>query len=545
MLDLSMLFWNKDLFKEAGLDPEKAPANLAEFAEAAKAIQALNKPGVYGTATGLNCGGCLVFTWFPSHLGRRRGGHERRRHRVAARQRHRQGGLLAPGRTCGSPAPCCPSSKDEAGPTWTAGFTEGKVGLDVLPGDAALRRPPFDVGVAGIPGPEGGASTFVGGDGIGVSKDSKKAAQAWNFLQLDDVRGRPGRACWRRTTTWSRAPTWRTTSTPTKDPRLVTINEVAGKGDTPVALNFQQAFNAPNSPWLTLVRNAVLGDGDVRRRGQRRDHRGARAVVARRAGRRADARRAPPAHRPRRQASRMTGHASPPRGRTDAGDAVGRDAPVADAAPSAPRRAHAAGSTPLPTALFVLLPVRRCRCCSCCRCRRPTGRCSAATRAELPGELHEGGRQPVLLATRSCSPLKYTVLATILLLALGLGLALLVQESTRWKGLLRTSFLVPSALGLASASLLFYVLYSPIAGPFADLMAALGLHVPRHARRRPCGRRCSSSSGATPGFYMLLMLVGPAGHPRRRLRGGPHRRRHPLADVPAASRSRCCGRRSR
>ena len=46
-----------------------------------------------------------------------------------------------------------------------------------------------------------------------------------------------------------------------KDPRLITINEVAGKGDTPVSLNFQQAFNAPNSPWLTLVRNAVLGDG--------------------------------------------------------------------------------------------------------------------------------------------------------------------------------------------------------------------------------------------------------------------------------------------
>ena len=61
-----------------------------------------------------------------------------------------------------------------------------------------------------------------------------------------------------------------------KDPRLVTINEVAGPdGDTPVALNFQQAFNAPSSPWLTLVRNAVLGDGDVGRRRQRRDHRGA------------------------------------------------------------------------------------------------------------------------------------------------------------------------------------------------------------------------------------------------------------------------------
>ena len=46
------------------------------------------------------------------------------------------------------------------------------------------------------------------------------------------------------------------------DPRLVTINEVASQGDTPVALNFQQAFNAPGSPWLTLVRNAVLNGDD-------------------------------------------------------------------------------------------------------------------------------------------------------------------------------------------------------------------------------------------------------------------------------------------
>jgi multiple sugar transport system substrate-binding protein len=46
-----------------------------------------------------------------------------------------------------------------------------------------------------------------------------------------------------------------------EDPRLVTINEVAAEGETPVAINFQQAFNATNSPWLTLVRDAVLGDG--------------------------------------------------------------------------------------------------------------------------------------------------------------------------------------------------------------------------------------------------------------------------------------------
>jgi multiple sugar transport system permease protein len=103
--------------------------------------------------------------------------------------------------------------------------------------------------------------------------------------------------------------------------------------------------------------------------------------------------------------------------------------------------------------------------------------------------------------------LKYTVLATVLLIGLGLGLALLVQESTRWKGLLRTSFLVPSALGLASASLLFYVLYSPYAGPFADLTNALGftfLGTPDAA----LWSTLFLIVWRYAGFYMLLMLVG-------------------------------------
>ena len=46
-----------------------------------------------------------------------------------------------------------------------------------------------------------------------------------------------------------------------KDPRVVAINKIAASGKTPISANFQQAFNATNSPWLTLVRNAVFGDG--------------------------------------------------------------------------------------------------------------------------------------------------------------------------------------------------------------------------------------------------------------------------------------------
>jgi multiple sugar transport system permease protein len=106
--------------------------------------------------------------------------------------------------------------------------------------------------------------------------------------------------------------------------------------------------------------------------------------------------------------------------------------------------------------------------------------------------------------------LKYTVLTTIILLALSLGLAMLVQESTRWKGFLRTAFLVPSALGLASASLLFYVLYSPIAGPFAELMKSWGFTF----LGTPDGALWSTIFLIVwryAGFYMLLMLVGLQG----------------------------------
>ena len=258
VLDLSMMFWNKELFAEAGLDPEVAPANLQEFADAAKAIQALNKPDTYGTATGLNCGGCLVFTWFPSVWA---DGEE-----VLSDDGTES--LLASDtaksvydtwKDLWDSGAVLPSSQDEAGPTWTAGFTEGKVGLMFYPA-TLLSSTPFEAGVAGIPGPEGGASTFVGGDGIGISKDSEKAAQAWNFLNWMMSEDAQVGVLAKNHDVVSRADL-SSNEYSDSDPRLVEINEVAGAGDTPVALNFQQAFNAPNSPWLTLVRNAVLGDG--------------------------------------------------------------------------------------------------------------------------------------------------------------------------------------------------------------------------------------------------------------------------------------------
>ncbi|MFD6094468.1 MULTISPECIES: carbohydrate ABC transporter permease [Oerskovia] len=108
--------------------------------------------------------------------------------------------------------------------------------------------------------------------------------------------------------------------------------------------------------------------------------------------------------------------------------------------------------------------------------------------------------------------LKYTVIATVLLLGLGLGMALLVQESTRWKGFLRTAFLVPSALGLASASLLFYALYSPQSGPISPFLEKLGLvDEPISFLGTPTAALWSTVFLIVwrfAGFYMLLLLVG-------------------------------------
>lgn len=259
VLDLSVIFYNKDLYKKAGLDPEQGPTTLAEFADQAKKVDALGN-GVDGTYFGGNCGGCLVFTWFPMIWAAgeevlNEDGTESLLDSDTAQQVYStwkdldQSGAIGAG------------SKDETGATWVAGFQQGKIG--VMPYPATLLSTAdqtVDVGVTPIPGPDGGESTFVGGDGIGISKDSDHEAQAWNFmswLMSEDaqveVLAKDGDVTSRTDLAENKYAM--------KDPRVVAINKVASVGKTPIAKNFQQAFNAPNSPWVSLVRDQVYGDG--------------------------------------------------------------------------------------------------------------------------------------------------------------------------------------------------------------------------------------------------------------------------------------------
>lgn len=106
----------------------------------------------------------------------------------------------------------------------------------------------------------------------------------------------------------------------------------------------------------------------------------------------------------------------------------------------------------------------------------------------------------------------YTVLVTILLIGLGLGLALLVQESGRWTGFLRTAFLLPVALGLASASLLAWGLYSPAIGPINPMLQMAGIiEQPLSFFGSPFAALMSTSLLIVwkyAGLYMLILLVG-------------------------------------
>ncbi|TDC80256.1 ABC transporter substrate-binding protein [Streptomyces hainanensis] len=258
-LDLSVLFYNRELYRQAGLDPDRPPTTLAEWDEQARAVDALGGD-VDGTFFGGNCGGCGVFTWWPSiwaagaEVMNEDGTEADLDSDVARRVYDTYRGWAADDIAAAG-------ARDETGTTWTGVFPEGRIGVMPMPSTTlGLMPDDLDFGVAPIPGPDGGASTFVGGDAIGVAATSDSPDQAWHFLrwslgdeaQLDVVAA--GGDVVARTDLAANEHS-------AADPRMVTINELVAEGRTPYSLRFGQTFNDPNGPWLALMRDAVFGDG--------------------------------------------------------------------------------------------------------------------------------------------------------------------------------------------------------------------------------------------------------------------------------------------
>ncbi len=262
-IDLAALFYNKALFIQAGLDGDKPPASLRELHEFATRLNGLGG-GVHGFNFGGACPDCMFATSWPmiwasgskvlNDDGTAAMLNSSDATRVFELYRRMYAEGLAPR-----------SARNESGPSWTQAFSEGLVGIQPM-GATALRNieeaSQLQVGVAAIPGLEGGASSFVGGDVLGISSNTRHTDQAWDFIawtlseqaQVEVVAK-------------NRYVTVRSDLDGNvyaqQDPRLVTFTQLARKGQTPYAVAFGKTFNDPNGPWISAVADAVFGTGDV------------------------------------------------------------------------------------------------------------------------------------------------------------------------------------------------------------------------------------------------------------------------------------------
>jgi multiple sugar transport system substrate-binding protein len=263
--DLSVLWYNKKLFTQAGLDPNKPPTSFAEMLADATKINALGN-GISGFSFAGDCQGCLGFVMEPhlfavkNQLIRGPIGHQT----IAIANNAPLKQMLQMYSTIWAQKLAPANDQTDSGPTWGADFETGKIGL--LPGPygfyPAIKKAGIiaDVGVAALPGPTGGYSTFDGGDDFVIPSGAKNASGAWEFIQwmlqtpqqqqYPDLGYTPVR-------TDVLTPAYKA-----KNPYNAVALQALARGSAPVTTIYDAAFNEPNSPWFQMFSQAVY-KGDV------------------------------------------------------------------------------------------------------------------------------------------------------------------------------------------------------------------------------------------------------------------------------------------
>ena len=262
--DVSILLYNKDLFKKAGLDPNKPPTSLDEIHADAKKIRAVSSD-VYGYYFSGSCPGCNIFTMAPMMWA------------SGAKLLPKEAGdpiLQGPGikETLGmfhdmwTEGLIPPDAQSDTGNNFTAVFETGKVGMQGAGGFAisTLKKnhPEIDFGIAVLPGvKQGEASSFVGGDVIAIPKGSKHPDVALQFIkwELTDQAQLEGLAK-------NLVLPSRTDLADNKyfqaDPRYITTAKAVGIGQVPWVFHFNDMVNSDASPWIGMIQTAIF-DGKI------------------------------------------------------------------------------------------------------------------------------------------------------------------------------------------------------------------------------------------------------------------------------------------
>jgi ABC-type glycerol-3-phosphate transport system substrate-binding protein len=178
----ALMYYNKDMFKAAGLDPEKPPVTWDEFLAYGKK---LTKGGKYGTAVWLGKGDavqCMTDAFTFSGGGKIVSDDGKKAllnspEGVAALNFWKACAQISPPGTVGR-------DEEEAFKLFTAGqvgmFFYGEWGQDSI----AARAPNMNYGVANLPKPANGTSigTF-GGFNLGINAKCKNKDLAWEFIK--------------------------------------------------------------------------------------------------------------------------------------------------------------------------------------------------------------------------------------------------------------------------------------------------------------------------------------------------------------------------
>jgi multiple sugar transport system substrate-binding protein len=258
--DMSVLWYNKTLFRKAGLNPGQPPANFAQILADAKKIRALG-PSDYGLSFAGDCPGCLTFTIMPNvYAGggdvlNGAGGHQSAT--VAGNKPLSAALTLYHQLWAEHLVP--PADQTQNGSTWGKDFLTGKIGM--LPAGygavATGASPSFlsQVAIAPLPGPDGGYSTYDGGANFGIPAGAKNPAGAWEFVkyalslpaqQLNPVGGiEPVRSD-------AITPAFRA-----KYPLVAQIASYLSHGQAPYTVAHDALFNLVSQPWQEMFNTAV------------------------------------------------------------------------------------------------------------------------------------------------------------------------------------------------------------------------------------------------------------------------------------------------